>query len=145
MIYAVSISTVLRVRVFHWMRYEIPIIDFINIDTESAEELCSFVVGCLEESKVWRIEKINIEKSTIADFMIVSSGLSSRHIKASAEKLVETLKVRNVFPLGVEIDANASWALVDFGNIIVHIMSENTRQLYDIETLWNTDMVNVSS
>ena len=117
----------------------------INIDTESAEELCSFVVCCLEESKVWRIEKINIEKSTIADFMIVSSGLSSRHIKASAEKLVETLKVRNVFPLGVEIDANASWALVDFGNIIVHIMSENTRQLYDIETLWNTDMVNVSS
>lgn len=76
-------------------------------------------------------------KSTIADFMIVASGTSQRHISAIADKLCERLKKTGTFATTPEGDGNSGWVLIDAGDVIVHLFSEEMREFYDIEKLWS--------
>ena len=100
-------------------------------------DLKNFIVEQLEEIKAQDIKVLSIsEKSTIADFMVICSGTSTRHVKSIATLLIKELKASELPPIGVEGDDAAEWVLVDSGDVIVHVMLPQSRDYYQLEKLW---------
>ena len=100
-------------------------------------QLKDFIVDQLEEIKAKEIKVLAIgEKSTIADFMVICCGTSSRHVKSIATLLIKELKAKELPPIGVEGEDAAEWVLVDSGDVIVHIMLPQARDYYQLEKLW---------
>lgn len=100
-------------------------------------DLKNFIVEQLEEIKAQDIKILSIsEKSTIADYMVICSGTSSRHVKSIATLLIKELKEKEIPPIGIEGEDAAEWVLVDSGDVIVHIMLPQTRDYYQLEKLW---------
>lgn len=101
-------------------------------------ELCQLVVTALEDLKASDIRIINVKKLTsITDRMIIASGNSTRQVCALADKVVQAAKKRGVMPLGVEGEQDGDWALIDLGDVIVHIMRPPIRDYYQLEKLWS--------
>ena len=75
-------------------------------------------------------------KSSVADYMVIASGTSTRHVKSSADEVVKFAKKLDVMPLGVEGEREAEWVLVDLGDVIVHVMLPRVREFYALERLW---------
>lgn len=102
-----------------------------------AVELKNFIVAQLEESKANEISVIEIgKKSSIADFMVICSGTSSRHVKSIANFLSKQLKDNHKTLLSTEGEDTAEWILLDAGDVVVHIMQLKTRDYYQLEKLW---------
>ena len=94
----------------------------------------------LEDDKALDPAVISLEgKTQIADWMVVATGTSSRHITAMAEKLVQRLEEAGHRSVSVEGlgDPQANWILIDAGDVIVHLFRAETRAFYDIEKLWS--------
>jgi len=101
------------------------------------DQLKNFVVDQLEEMKAKEIKVIELpEDNTIADYMVICSGTSSRHVKSIAILLIKALKDRNTPPIGVEGEDVSEWVLVDCGDVVVHVMQPVTRDYYQLEKLW---------
>jgi len=97
------------------------------------------VIHALADMKALDVTTLYVEPITsIADWMIICTGTSTRHVKAIADKLVEVMKHKGYQPLGVEGQQEAEWVLVDLNTIIVHIMLQETREFYALERLWGT-------
>jgi ribosome-associated protein len=102
-----------------------------------AEALVAFVIEKIEDMKGRDITKLNItEKSNFADFMVVCSGNSNRHVKSIAQSVSTECRAEGVEPLGIEGNDIGEWSLVDLGDVIVHIMTDDTRDRYQLEQLW---------
>lgn len=102
-----------------------------------SEALAAFVVEKIEDMKGRDITTINIsEKSNFADFMIVASGNSNRHVKSIAQSVTIECRAAGNEPLGVEGNDVGEWSLVDLGDIVVHIMTDEMRDRYQLEQLW---------
>ncbi|XQW85968.1 ribosome silencing factor [Thalassotalea piscium] len=102
-----------------------------------SEALAAFVVEQIEDMKGRDITTINIsEKSNFADYMIVASGNSNRHVKSIAQSVTIECRAKGKEPLGVEGNDVGEWALVDLGDVVVHIMTEQMRDRYQLEQLW---------
>jgi len=94
----------------------------------------------LAELKAQNICLLDVRKQTsMTDFMIIASGNSSRQVKALAKEVMEKAKEHHVKLLGSEGTDNGEWALIDFGDLIVHIMQQETRDFYDLESLWQAN------
>ena len=92
----------------------------------------------LEDLKGIDVVTLDIEgKSSIADAMIVATGTSVRHVHSLAENVRLGAKDAGHPPLGVEGDATSEWVLVDLGDVIVHVMTADTRDFYSLEKLWS--------
>ena len=76
------------------------------------------------------------ELTDITDILVVVSGTSNRHVKALAEEVCLKAKAQGVKPLGVEGLVSGDWVLVDFGDLILHVMLPSTREFYSLESLW---------
>lgn len=101
------------------------------------EKLKDFVVNQLEEIKAKDIKVIELpDDNTIADYMVICSGTSSRHVKSIAILLIKALKERDTPPIGIEGEDASEWVLVDCGDVIVHVMQPTTRDYYQLEKLW---------
>lgn len=104
------------------------------------EELLDLVKRSLEDDKAIEPVFIPLEgKTQIADWMVVATGTSSRHIGSMAEKLLDRMKqagheLASAEGLG---DPQANWVLIDAGDVIVHLFRAETRDFYDIEKLWS--------
>jgi ribosome-associated protein len=72
----------------------------------------------------------------IADFFLLCHGTSTVHIKALTDAVVERLKKRGIKPSGREGQGQSGWTLLDYGDVIVHIFSEEQREFYSLERLW---------
>ena len=93
----------------------------------------------LDENKGSDIVFIPLEgKSSIADFMVIASGASSRQVAALAEHLEVKLKRAGVPILGKEGIAQADWVLLDTAEVIVHLFRPEVRDFYSLERMWNT-------
>jgi ribosome-associated protein len=77
------------------------------------------------------------EQSSFTDYFIICSGTSDRQVKGIAASIEETLKKSGIQPLGIEGGNTGNWVLMDYGDVIVHIFYEPTREFYDIERLWS--------
>lgn len=103
-----------------------------------AGETLAIVRESLENDKAIDTVVIDLAgKTTIADYMVVATGTSERHIVTMAEKLGERLRAAGFRDLSVEGLAEARWVLLDAGDVIVHLFRAETRALYDIERLWS--------
>lgn len=76
------------------------------------------------------------QQTTITDFMVICSGRSARHVKAVADYIMEHMKTAGMAALGVNGLESGDWALVDFGDFVVHIMQPESRAFYNLEGLW---------
>ena len=104
----------------------------------SVTKLCNIVVDALEDLKAFDIKILNVKKLTsITDRMIIASGNSSRQVSALADKVIEAARERGTRPLGVEGVLTGDWALIDLGDVVVHIMRPAIRDYYQLEKLWS--------
>ena len=102
-----------------------------------AKELKLLVIDALEDIKAEQIEVLDVTGMTdVTDFMIIATGKSTRHVKALANEVSKQAKAADVQPLGMEGEDVGEWALVDLGDVIVHIMTPQTRSTYNLEKLW---------
>lgn len=106
--------------------------------TDIVERLRLEVRRALEELKAKDAVELDVRgKTSIADYIVVASGTSTRHVKSIADEVVKYAKKAGMQPLGVEGQREAEWVLVDLGDIIVHIMLPRVREFYGLERLWS--------
>ncbi len=102
-----------------------------------SEDLVKLAITALEEIKAHDITTIDVRgKTSITDFMLIASGTSSRHVKSLVDNVLEKVKEQGVRPIGTEGMDTGEWALLDLGDIVVHVMLPTARQFYDLERLW---------
>ena len=98
------------------------------------------IIESLEDIKAVNPVAINVKNiSSLTDFMIIASGTSNRHITAISEKVIDGLKKNKIKEVKVEGQGD-DWVLVDAGDVIVHLMSSEAREFYDLESLWDPDL-----
>lgn len=74
--------------------------------------------------------------SSVCDWCVIASGTSTTHIRAIADNIIEKLKEKRQRPWHVEGRGDASWMLLDFGDVVAHIFLKETREYYNLEELW---------
>lgn len=100
--------------------------------------MCDRVVAALEDARGIDIKVLNVQKLTdITDYMIVVTGTSDRHVKTLSGRVLEFMLEYHWKPTGLEGEESRDWILVDFVDVVVHIMRDTTRKYYDLESLWN--------
>lgn len=103
----------------------------------AAREMALTIAGAGLDKKAIGIEVINVAgRVDYADFLVIMTGTSDRHVHSIAMGIEEALKKKRIVPLSVEGLSSAVWVLMDFDDIVVHVFQEETRRVYDIEGLW---------
>lgn len=101
-------------------------------------QLKNEIENILDDNKAMEIISINLKgKTTIADFMIIASGNSSRHIQALSEILLDKLKKKGIYNCRLEGQNSNDWKLIDASDIIIHIFHPEKRKFYDLEKMWS--------
>jgi len=96
----------------------------------------SLIEKYADDIKAERIEVLDVRaKTSVADYFIVCTGNSDRHIAAIVDRVAEKLKEHQLRPLRTEGEGSG-WILQDYGDVVFHVMREEERQFYDLETLW---------
>lgn len=102
------------------------------------EQLKALVIDALEDLKAHNIIALDVRgRTSVTDWMIIATGTSNRHVTAVAENVEMKAKEQGVRPFGTEgRGAAADWVLIDLGDVIVHVMTDQSRHFYDLERLW---------
>ena len=101
-------------------------------------DLKTIVINTLDLNKAQDIVVIDLkDKSSMADFMIIASGTSSRHIQALSEQVLEKLKDNGIKDSKIEGKESNEWKLVDGIDLIVHIFHPEKRKFYELEKIWS--------
>ena len=101
-------------------------------------DLKKIIIKTLDSNKALDIVSIDLkDKSSIADYMIVASGTSSRHIQSLSEQVLEKFKNNGLKNCRIEGKDSAEWKLVDGIDIVVHIFNPEKRKFYELEKIWS--------
>ena len=104
--------------------------------------LSSLATSALQEAKAVDINVIDVRKMTdITDQMIVCHGTSDRHVMALARQVTDALAEQGTRPASTEGEDLGEWILLDYIDVLIHIMKRETREYYDLESLWDTRLV----
>ena len=110
----------------------------IYMQLKEIKKLKNELEKILSDNKAIEVKSIDLkDKTSIADFMIVASGNSSRHIQALSEILLEELKKKGVQNCRLEGRNSNEWKLIDAINIIIHIFHPEKRKFYNLEKMWS--------
>jgi ribosome-associated protein len=105
---------------------------------DKISDLKSIVINTLDLNKAQDIVTIDLkDKSSMADFMIIASGTSSRHIQSLSEQVLEKLKYNGIKNSKIEGKESSEWKLVDGIDLIVHIFHPEKRKFYELEKIWS--------
>jgi ribosome-associated protein len=105
---------------------------------DKTSDLKSIVINTLDINKAKDIVTIDLkDKSSMADFMIIASGTSSRHIQSLSEQVLEKLKDNGIKNSKIEGKESSEWKLVDGIDLIVHIFHPEKRKFYELEKIWS--------
>ena len=108
------------------------------MQTKKISQLKNEIESILSDNKATEITSINLKnKTTIADFMIVASGNSSRHIQALSEILLDQLEKKGINNCRLEGKNSNEWKLIDAKDIIIHIFLPKKRKFYNLERMWS--------
>ncbi len=105
-----------------------------------SKELNSVIMAALEDIKAKDVVSMDVSELTdVMDTLVIASGTSSRHVKSIANSVVVDGKAAGHIPLGMEGLDEGEWALVDFGDTVVHVFQQTAREFYDLEKLWSME------
>ena len=105
------------------------------------QKLKNKIINSLEDIKAVNPIAIDVTRiSSLTDFMVIASGTSNRHIAAMSEHLLEDLKETNISGIKIEGQGGDDWVLVDAGDVVIHLMSADARDFYDLESLWDPEL-----
>lgn len=99
-------------------------------------DVLAAVTECLDDAKAEEVITIDIQdKTSIADYMVIASGRSHRHVSAVADQLLRMLKEKKA---GAKVEGleSADWVLIDVGDVIVHLFRPEVREFYALEKMW---------
>ena len=100
--------------------------------------LKAVVIDALADMKALEVKVLDVRGLTdIADFMVIASGTSDRHVRSVAQRVVERTKEAGFRPHGVEGQQDSDWVLIDLNEMIVHVMLPRVREFYGLEKLWD--------
>ena len=100
--------------------------------------LQTVVIDALADMKALEVKVLDVRGLTdIADFMVIASGTSDRHVRSVAQRVVEKTKEAGFRPHGVEGQQDSDWVLIDLSEMIVHVMLPRVREFYGLEKLWD--------
>jgi ribosome-associated protein len=107
------------------------------MELKQVVELCHTALTTIKAENIITIDVT--DKSVMNDIMIFATGTSTRHVRALAISVNTDAKKAGIKPYGMEGVDEGQWALVDLGNVVVHIMLPNIREFYQLERLWQND------
>ena len=108
----------------------------------STAKLAHDIGDVILEKKGFDLIVINVEKvTTLADYLVIATGHSARQVLAMAKDTREQIKLQGIVPVSEEGMDEGWWVLMDFGDVILHIMQEDARRYYDLEALWGDGRV----
>ena len=109
----------------------------IRMTDADKQELLDFVLKQLDDDQAQEVVTIDLAgKSSIADYMVIASGRSTRQVASIAQKLAEKLKQNGYGPVKLEGLPAADWVLIDAGDIVVHLFRPEVRSFYNLERMW---------
>ena len=101
-------------------------------------DLKKIIINTLDSNKALDIVSIDLEnKSSIADYLIIASGTSSRHMQALSEIVLEKFKISGIPNCKIEGNESNDWKLIDGIDVIVHIFNPEKRKFYELEKMWS--------
>lgn len=107
-------------------------------DEVAGESVVTRVLAALDDAKALDVKRLDVAHlTTVTDVMVFASGRSDRHVRAIAAAVTEELKLAGHPAIGVEGQQSGEWVLVDFADVIVHVMLPRIREFYNIEKLWD--------
>ena len=102
------------------------------------EDLIKNLVEALEDIKATDIQIIDVsDKTSLMDTLVIASGTSTRHIAAVVNSVAEDMKKKGYVANHQEAQAGSDWVLIDFVDLVLHVMLPEARTLYDLESLWS--------
>ncbi len=105
---------------------------------KSAPSLKNVILDALDDMKALEVKFLDVRGLTdIADFMVIASGTSDRHVRSVAQRVVEKAKEAGFRPHGVEGQQDGDWVLIDLNEMIIHVMLPRVREFYGLEKLWD--------
>ena len=101
-------------------------------------DLKNTILNTLDKNKALNIVSIDLaDKSSMADYMIIASGTSSRHIQALSEQVLQKFKNSGIKNCKIEGSDSSEWKLIDGIDLIVHIFNPEKRKFYELEEMWS--------
>lgn len=108
---------------------------------KSTDSLLDTVLSTLEDGKAEEVVSLPLDgKSTLADYMVIASGRSARHVAALADRMLSALKDAGYGRVRVEGRPQADWVLIDAGDVILHVFRPEVRSFYNLEKMWGADL-----
>ena len=118
------------------MSYEIP--------NQHKDPAVQAIINSLEDNKAENVTVIPLKgKAEFAEFMVVASGRSNKHVDSVSEKVYRDLKSQKYFVHKPEGKPLCDWTVIDAGHVLVHIFRNEVREIYDLEKLWSEDFTNI--
>ncbi|MFL6624689.1 MAG: ribosome silencing factor [Sulfurifustis sp.] len=101
-------------------------------------QLRKLILDALDDAKARDVTVLDVRKIAVfTDYMIIVTGTSNRHVVAVADNVIDRLREHGRRPAGVEGMEGGDWVLIDFGDVVVHVMRQQTRDFYNLEKLWS--------
>jgi len=109
--------------------------EYQDLDGIELARICSRIAA---DNKAEDVVALDVrEMSSFADFFVILSGRSTRHVQAMAERLENELRSKRIKTSRAEGLQEGKWVLLDFGDVIVHVFYHEERSFYDLEGLWH--------
>jgi ribosome-associated protein len=100
------------------------------------------VLELLDDIKAVDVQVFDVkEMTTVTDYMIVAGGTSNRHVRSIASHVMDELRDEGLRPYGSEGEEHGEWVLLDYGDVVLHVMQPATREFYQLEKLWSPDVM----
>lgn len=106
-------------------------------ELDISNKIVRYILETLEDGKASDTTLMEVQKiSSFTDFMIVSSGRSARQVKSLVRRVKEFLSTKGIRPIGIEGENTGEWVLIDYGEVVLHVMQPGAREFYQLEKLW---------